>query len=194
MDFMDTQISSATQPESTSSGKEKNLGLFNMLCKKFSRRPNYGLNCDEDSRGSNSNSCTASDEKLCNFKKDSHASNLELSYSSSDNNSNNSSDTVTSKRTSRSDSVTQIKTSKTRLNHSTLSIRRAFQSLSLITSPNKSLSCNNTPAKTSTQAKIKDAQPKRILRQPVHYTYLKGISGLPTRRVPRSSVCCSYAR
>ncbi|XP_061388008.1 uncharacterized protein DDB_G0271670 [Musca vetustissima] len=36
--------------------------------------------------------------------------------------------------------------------------------------------------------------PQRILRQPVSYTYLKGISGLPTQRVPRNSVCCQYAR
>ncbi|XP_016965019.1 POU domain, class 6, transcription factor 2 [Drosophila biarmipes] len=36
--------------------------------------------------------------------------------------------------------------------------------------------------------------PQRILRQPVSYTYLKGMSGLPTQRVPRSSVCCQYAR
>uniref|UniRef100_W8BHE8 DUF4797 domain-containing protein n=1 Tax=Ceratitis capitata TaxID=7213 RepID=W8BHE8_CERCA len=36
--------------------------------------------------------------------------------------------------------------------------------------------------------------PQRILRQPVSYTYLKGISGLPTQRVPRSAVCCQYAR
>ncbi|KFB48560.1 hypothetical protein ZHAS_00016872 [Anopheles sinensis] len=34
--------------------------------------------------------------------------------------------------------------------------------------------------------------PKRILRRPVSYTYLRGISGLPTQRVPRSSICCSY--
>lgn len=31
---------------------------------------------------------------------------------------------------------------------------------------------------------------RRILRQPVSYMYLKGISGLPTQRVPRTSVCC----
>lgn len=31
---------------------------------------------------------------------------------------------------------------------------------------------------------------RRILRQPVSYLYLKGMSGLPTQRVPRSSVCC----
>uniref|UniRef100_A0A8W7P3C8 DUF4797 domain-containing protein n=1 Tax=Anopheles coluzzii TaxID=1518534 RepID=A0A8W7P3C8_ANOCL len=34
--------------------------------------------------------------------------------------------------------------------------------------------------------------PKKILRRPVSYTYLRGISGLPTQRVPRSSVCCGY--
>lgn len=31
---------------------------------------------------------------------------------------------------------------------------------------------------------------RRILRQPVSYYYIKGMSGLPTQRVPRSSVCC----
>lgn len=31
---------------------------------------------------------------------------------------------------------------------------------------------------------------RRILRQPVSYMYIKGLSGLPTQRVPRSSVCC----
>ena len=31
---------------------------------------------------------------------------------------------------------------------------------------------------------------RRILRQPVSYLYLKGMSGLPTQRVPRSSICC----
>lgn len=31
---------------------------------------------------------------------------------------------------------------------------------------------------------------RRILRQPVSYLYMKGLSGLPTQRVPRSSVCC----
>lgn len=32
---------------------------------------------------------------------------------------------------------------------------------------------------------------RRILRQPVSYLYLKGISGLPTQRVPLSSLCCT---
>ncbi|XP_068139923.1 uncharacterized protein DDB_G0287625 [Drosophila tropicalis] len=52
------------------------------------------------------------------------------------------------------------------------------------------------PTSSSTsKSKVKaKPQPQRILRQPVSYTYLKGMSGLPTQRVPRSSVCCQYAR
>ncbi|XP_017841642.2 LOW QUALITY PROTEIN: mitochondrial fission regulator 2 [Drosophila busckii] len=55
---------------------------------------------------------------------------------------------------------------------------------------NSSSSCSSS---SSNSSKAKPA-PQRILRQPVSYTYLKGMSGLPTQRVPRSSVCCQYAR
>lgn len=55
-------------------------------------------------------------------------------------------------------------------------------------SPSSSVS-----ATTQQKSKTKPP-PQRILRQPVSYTYLKGISGLPTQRVPRNSVCCQYAR
>ncbi|XP_036221710.1 uncharacterized protein [Bactrocera oleae] len=65
-----------------------------------------------------------------------------------------------------------------------------------------SLHLSSASAPITSSAKLKSSSskgktkppPQRILRQPVSYTYLKGISGLPTQRVPRSAVCCQYAR
>ncbi|KAI8041392.1 ecdysone-induced protein 75B [Drosophila gunungcola] len=54
-------------------------------------------------------------------------------------------------------------------------------------------SSSSSTSSSSSKSKVKPP-PQRILRQPVSYTYLKGMSGLPTQRVPRSSVCCQYAR
>lgn len=63
-----------------------------------------------------------------------------------------------------------------------------------LAAPSRSLSCSSTPSKEPKPKKTKKTPPapKRILRQPISYTYLKGMSGLPTQRVPRSSVCCQY--
>lgn len=58
-----------------------------------------------------------------------------------------------------------------------------------------SSTCNAAVKTSAISSKTKTKPPpQRILRQPVSYTYLKGISGLPTQRVPRNSVCCQYAR
>ncbi|XP_054735083.1 polycomb protein Scm [Anastrepha obliqua] len=63
-----------------------------------------------------------------------------------------------------------------------------------------SLHFSSASNKTAASATLKSSKgktkppPQRILRQPISYTYLKGISGLPTQRVPRSAVCCQYAR
>lgn len=72
-----------------------------------------------------------------------------------------------------------------RRHRSTVSLRRVFQSLSL---SSRSQSCS--PTERSRQPK-KQTQPKRILRPPVTYTYVRGLSGLPTQRVPRHTVCCA---
>ncbi|XP_028039036.1 uncharacterized protein LOC114249601 [Bombyx mandarina] len=72
-----------------------------------------------------------------------------------------------------------------RRNRSTVSLRRVFQSLNLTT---RSQSC--TPTERTRPPK-KQQQPKRILRPPVTYTYVRGLSGLPTQRVPRYAVCCA---
>lgn len=71
-----------------------------------------------------------------------------------------------------------------RRHRSTVSLRRVFESLSLTTRSHSS-----TPTKRSRQPK-KQKQPKCILRSPVTYTYVTGLSGLPTQRIPRYVVCC----
>lgn len=38
------------------------------------------------------------------------------------------------------------------------------------------------------EKKLTKKSPKRILREPVSYTYIRGLSGLPTQRVPRNPV------
>lgn len=72
-----------------------------------------------------------------------------------------------------------------RRHRSAVSLRRVFQSLNLT-----SRSQSSSPSERSRQPK-KQSQPKRILRPPITYTYVRGLSGLPTQRVPRHTVCCS---
>jgi hypothetical protein len=191
MDFMDSQSSSASQSQSSSSSRKNNSKLFNILCKKFNRRSHEGLNCDNDSGSSNSNSnSNSSDERLSQFNSHGHSSNSELGYTSSDSNCSNSSNAASTSKPTNQNSV-QVEIRKTSFHRSALSICKAFKSLSLLT-PTKSTATNETPAQPQ-QSKRKSAQPKRILRQPMQYTYRRGMSGLP-QRVPRSSVCCAYAR
>ncbi|CAH0729720.1 unnamed protein product, partial [Brenthis ino] len=71
-----------------------------------------------------------------------------------------------------------------RRHRSIASLRRVFQNLNLT----RSQSCS--PTERQRQPK-KQPQPKRILRPPVTYTYVRGLSGLPTQRVPRHTVCCA---
>ncbi|CAH2091185.1 unnamed protein product [Euphydryas editha] len=72
-----------------------------------------------------------------------------------------------------------------RRHRSTVSLRRLFQNLNLTS---RSQSCS--PTERQRQPK-KQTQPKRILRPPITYTYVRGLSGLPTQRVPRHTVCCA---
>ncbi|CAH2244353.1 jg25305 [Pararge aegeria aegeria] len=69
-----------------------------------------------------------------------------------------------------------------RRHRSTVSLRRVFQNLNLT-----SRSHSSSPTERHRQPK-KQSQPKRILRSPVTYTYVRGLSGLPTQRVPRHTV------
>ncbi|XP_050447169.1 SKI/DACH domain-containing protein 1 [Cataglyphis hispanica] len=82
------------------------------------------------------------------------------SYSSSPSDAHSSSD---------SDSLKRPSTTET--------LRRAFQSLKFTSSKWES----------NKEKKHVKKSPKRILRSPVPYMYVRGLSGLPTQRVPRNS-------
>lgn len=104
--------------------------------------------------------------------------------SSSSNDSMSSESGRTDGRTSSSssDSGSDSSSSERQRRHrSTVSLRSVFQNLNL----SRSHSCS--PTERHRQPK-KQAQPKRILRPPVTYTYVRGLSGLPTQRVPRHTV------
>lgn len=188
------EIPTSKTPSTPSPCRERGIGFFDIITRRFGRRSHDDLNCyqnhgDEDSRSSSTDSCSSTSDRLTITTTKTHRSNLEISCSSdsSSNSSNNSSG---------NDNIQN----STRRHHrrSTSSLRKALQSLSI--SP-RSLSCsggdldNAKDTSSIKQKKSKKQQaPKRILRQPVTYTYLKGISGLPTQRVPKSSVCCHHMR
>ncbi|KAH0546451.1 putative protein TPRXL [Cotesia glomerata] len=69
--------------------------------------------------------------------------------------------------------------------------RRALHYLTLTKIETSSSSSNNnsccSSSGTSKEKKLTKKSPKKILRKPVTYTYVKGLSGLPTQRVPRNS-------
>lgn len=206
-----TSISNRSiSPMSPSPYRERGLGFFDILTRRFARRSHddicYQHHGEEDSRSSSTDSCSSTsdgrltiDSKDSNSNRRNHNSNLEISCSSDSGSSNSSGD------------ASNTSSSREHNNHrrSTSSIRRALQNFSL---SSRSLSCSSTlpamlyknsgsdgsgsAATTAVSTKQKKTKktpaPKRILRQPVSYTYLKGMSGLPTQRVPRSSVCCQH--
>lgn len=169
-------------PLSPSPGRERQGGVFDLISRRFGRRSHDELffhnHGEEDSRSSSTDSCSStSGRMIVHSKNDIHISNLELNCSTSDSSSNDSNDNAPS--------------GSRNLNHrrSSSSFRRALQNLSL---SSRSLSCATTSSSEEQKVKKhkKSTPPKRILRQPVTYTYIKGLSGLP-QRVPRSSVCCN---
>lgn len=180
MDLPAPSSSRSVSPMSPSPCREKNLGFFHALGRRFCRqsREDLSINGEDDSRSSSMDSCSSTSAgRLTSQEKDEQNLSIELSCSGSD----------TSSETTKSN--TQRSRSSKR---SSSSIKRALQNLSL---SSRSLSCSSTPLKNLVikPKKVKvTTTPQRILRQPVSYTYLKGMSGLPTQRVPRSSICCSH--
>lgn len=188
--FMDIPVSKSrsVSPMSPSPCRDRTLGFFDILTRRFGRRSHddicYQHHGEEDSRSSSTDSCSSTSGRLAITSKDrNHNSNLEISCSSDSSSSSNSADNTND---------------QSRAHHrSTSSIRRALQNFSI---SSRSLLCSSTlvtckenSQSTKKQTKTKKTPPpKRILRQPVSYTYLKGMSGLPTQRVPRSSVCCHH--
>lgn len=195
--------SRSVSPVSPSIYREKNTGFFDMLSRRFGRRSHDELyftqNGDEDTRSSSTESCSSTSVQLAarndGFKKPHDqitTSNKQRHYMQNcpcefrqNCESNSASD-------SSSDSVEHTTSNGLHVHRrSTSSLRRAMESLSVST---RSLSCssNGKDQKIQKKTKKQPPQPKCILRQPVSYTYLKGMSGLPTQRVPKSSVCCQY--
>lgn len=196
--------SRSVSPVSPSMYREKNTGFFDMLSRRFGRQSHDELyfphNGEEDTRSSSTTSTesysstsvhpndgsnkprdqTATSNKQRHYVRNcacDFGQNCEFGHSSSD---------------SSSDSVENTTPNGLHVHRrSTSSIRQAIENLSIST---RSLSCSSTGKDQKVKKNKKPPpQPKCILRQPISYTYLKGMSGLPTQRVPKSSVCCHYA-
>nr|CAH7756781.1 unnamed protein product [Callosobruchus chinensis] len=171
-------LSSIATPESRSPSpmrEAKGIRLFRAIGRKLARRSNEDLQFAEepDSRSSSSDSCSSTSFGQYPSDKKEQTSRDSGFRSSSPNHMSSSS----------SDAGSDIQV-RSRHHHSTSaeSIWKAFQSLNVSTSI-RSRSCHEPKEKRKT----KKAPPKRILRQPVTYTYLKGLSGLPTKRIPKNS-------
>lgn len=200
--------SRSVSPTSPSMYREKNTGFFDMLSRRFGRRSHDELyfpqNGEEDTRSSSTESCSSTSVQLAGrddvLKKNPRdqlaTSNKQRQYMQNctcefgqNCESHSSSD-------SSSDSVENTTSNGLHVHRrSTSSIRRAMQNLSVST---RSLSCSSTGKEQKIKKNKKSQpqsqpQPKCILRQPIAYTYIKGMSGLPTQRVPKSSVCCHYS-
>lgn len=196
---------------SASPGKDKSFGFFHNIYRKISLKSNDENSAhEEDSRSSSVDSCSSLSDRLQAPPKQRRSSPcVELADQTS---------TLDTSGTS-SDSVNNLDKQGRTTRRS--SVRKLLESLSIGTPPRaRSLSCSSTSVNflssqkslkqkaeskaslfssnsasatttTNTNASSKPP-PKKILRRPVSYTYIRGISGLPTQRVPRSSICCSY--
>lgn len=183
--------SRSVSPMSPSPSRERNLNFFEMISRRFGRRSQddlcYQHTGEEDSRSSSTDSCSSTSGRCIIASKNIHNSNLELNCSSSNSDSSSTTGSNGSVESNADGNVIQRMHRR-----STSSLRKALKNFTI--SP-RSLSCSSTPSKEHKTPKKSSKQsppPKRILRQPVSYTYLKGMSGLPTQRVPRSSVCLHY--
>lgn len=164
----------------------RGVRLFRAISRKLARRSvdDLSYTCEEDSRSSSTDSCssTSASARCSRSKKLQNGSSCSsggsgfrsvspnhISSSGSDTSSESHNNTVSKYR-----------------HHSTTgtSFRKVFQSLSI--SNSRSQSCSSS-SKEGKKKSSKKSTPKRILRPPVTYTYVRGLSGLPTQRVPRSS-------
>lgn len=165
--------SRSVSPMTPSPSREiRGIRLFRAISRKLARRSNEDLAfpADPDSRSSSTDSCSSTSTSRSSRAKKENNSGDSGFRSLSPNHLSSSS----------SDAGSDIQT-RPRHHHSTSadSLKKIFQHLNLTS---RSQSCNNTK-----ERKSKKTTPKRILRQPVTYTYVKGLSGLPTQRIPRCS-------
>lgn len=158
----------------------RGIRLFRAISRKLARRSADDLNFADDPDGRSSSTDSSSSNSIT------RSSRTKKEGGSEDSGFRSVSPHHMSSSSSEAGSDIQV---RPRHHHSTSaeSIRKVFKSLNLNT---RSQSCSNNKEKRKT----KKPAPKRILRQPVTYTYVKGLSGLPTQRVPRYSPCCCSMR
>ncbi|XP_055914264.1 uncharacterized protein LOC129947656 [Eupeodes corollae] len=200
-DFGENQKSKAISPR-----RQRAMQFLQSLSKRLGRRVQNDLiyNSQEDLRSSSTDSFSLS---LDQTEKSLRSSSIDFqSMSSVDSNCRLDKFELETEEESNS-SETPARTPLKRIHLNRISISSVGKVLQSLSSSSRSLSCNSTPLKSQnkkpvnnknkpakqSQQQQQQAQPQRILRQPVNYVYLKGMSGLPTRRVPRSSLCCTYA-
>lgn len=149
-----------TSPRTPSPRSElRGIRLFRVISRKLARRSQEDFHSTDDSRSSSSDS-------------GGHVSRVDKERSISPNRISSSS----------SDSGSEILRSRHHHSTSAESLRKAFQNLNLY---NRSQSCSNTKdIKKKKEKKV----PKSILRHPTSYTYVRGLSGLPTQRIPRNQL------
>ncbi|KAK9880826.1 hypothetical protein WA026_013153 [Henosepilachna vigintioctopunctata] len=150
----------------------RGIRLFRAISRKLGKRSAENLNSyEEDCRSSSTDSCSSTSVAgRCSRKQDTDSG----FRSSSPNHISSSS----------SETGSYIQSNKRRHHHSTSaeSIRKVFQNFGLNT---RSHSCTNTK---EVKRKTVKKSPKKILRSPVAYTYVKGLSGLPTQRIPKNQL------
>ncbi|XP_071050302.1 vitellogenin-A2-like [Onthophagus taurus] len=163
----------SVSPMTPSPSREvKGIRLFRAISRKLARRSHDDL-CEDDSRSSSTDSCSSTSVSRC-----SRSRKLENNSSSSAESGFRSVSPHHLSSSSSDNGEIQI---KNRHHHSTSaeSIRKVFHNLSIGV---RSQSCNNTKEKKKSKKNV----PKKILRPPVTYTYVKGLSGLPTQRIPKN--------
>ncbi|XP_031348198.1 uncharacterized protein LOC116174422 [Photinus pyralis] len=170
----------SVSPYSTSPSREiRGLKLFRAISKKLARKSREDVNFGEDADSGSCSTDSSSSTSAGRFTKSRKTISSELISSPQ---------RISS---SSSDAGSDTQSVKHRHSSSVENFRRAFQNLTVSA---RSQSCSNSK---ESKKKAKKS-PKKILRSPVSYTYVKGLSGLPTQRVPRnqSGVCyngaCGY--
>lgn len=159
----------------------RGVRLFRAISRKLGRRSVEDLesyNCEDDSRSSSTDSCSSTSAGArCSRPKKS-----QKTLSCSSGGSGFLSPNHISSCSSDTGSESQNPGTSKHRHHSTTgaSFRKVFQNLSLTNTRSQSCSSKDTKKKS------KKSPPKRILRSPVSYTYVRGLSGLPTQRVPRT--------
>lgn len=162
--------------------------LFRVIARSLGWAHKHQVELDEDSRCSSSDSFYSSANKLTKGENcfSGGSSGTDLCYLNGQNESFSLENGFASGSSSDTGSESAGQGTRER-SRRTDSFRRAFQKLTITRSQ------STDGLSTKTTKRNKSVTPKRILRSPVTYTYARGMSGLPTQRIPRntqSRSCC----